>query len=103
MVPRLIRSGEGAGLVVRARRSGREVFVVFTSIEGVGRAAYIVPPVPSPYCLRVGLREARFISSLLGANYASLCRVASILYRDSVRETLRVLVEYGLLDWAEEF
>lgn len=98
LVEGVIEGEKIVALVFEARRAGRRILVVFTSMPGIGRAVYLSPPSPSPLCMKTSLREARIVSSLLNASYIAVCRVASFVYEESVSETIGAMIDYGIVD-----
>ena len=94
--------GRVAAYIVKAVKNQARILVVFTSLPGIGRAVYLVPPSPSSFCLKPSLEEARIIGGLLEASYLSVCRVSSLLYSESIGETLGALIDYGVVDYVED-
>ncbi|MET1101475.1 MAG: hypothetical protein ABWW69_03215 [Pyrodictiaceae archaeon] len=89
-----------AAAIYMASWSKEPRLVIFTVIEEP--VVYIAPPVASPFCQSIKeAREVAIVKRILdrmGARFYSFCRVARLLYRGSIDETLKELMENGLLD-----
>ncbi|WP_317895906.1 hypothetical protein [Pyrofollis japonicus] len=92
-------------LVVKGHCGLDSCFILFYMYRGKPYVV-IVPARPSPLCTLLKPSEARIIERILRdlgiqALYLPACKVAAMLLRPSIKDTIDAMISFGLVDYVD--